>query len=143
MSFKILMLTSSLGCGGAETHLASLSRALAEKGHRLTVLSSGGATAADLRSAGIRHRTLPLDRKDPLSLLRCRLALASLLKKESFDLIHAHARLPAFLIAPLAKKRRIPFLTTVHAEYATRIDRRINDRRYRRRGGLFIRKRGL
>ncbi len=115
MSLNLLLLTSSLDCGGAETHICALSSALAAKGHHVTVASAGGALTGTL--TGVRHCTLPLHKKTPLSLLRARLGLARLLKKGHFDLIHAHARIPAALVAPLAKRRNIPLVTTVHASF--------------------------
>ncbi len=117
MSIKLLMLTSSLECGGAETHVCALARSLAERGHRVTVASAGGSLAAELRGAGISHRKLPLNRKNPISLLYCHLALKSLMRRERYDLIHAHARISARIAAPLAKKRGIPLVTTAHARF--------------------------
>lgn len=114
---KLLMLTSSLGCGGAETHICALAQALARRGHRVTVASAGGALARELTEHGIEHRSIPLAKRNPVSLLVARKRLALLLRRESFDLIHAHARIPAYLISPLAKKRSIPVVTTVHAHF--------------------------
>ena len=114
---KLLLLTSSLGCGGAETHICALARELSLKGHRVTVVSSGGAMVKHLTEGGVTHRALPLAKKNPLSLLLARRGLSRLLKRERFDLIHAHARIPAYLAASISKKRRIPMVTTVHARF--------------------------
>lgn len=127
MSLKILMLTTSLNCGGAETHLCELSKALHADGHRITVVSQGGSLVSVLRSCGVEHRKLPLNRKNPLCLLYAKRKLSRLIKQEDFDLIHAHARLPAFLVAPPAKRRHIPLVTTVHAHFScTPLRRRLS-----------------
>lgn len=114
---RILFAISSLDTGGAETHLVSLVRALAERGDRITVTSAGGRMVRELTERGIRHVTLPLDDRRPLSILRCTVGLRRLLREESFDLIHAHARIPAFLLSPLARRRGIPLVTTAHAKF--------------------------
>lgn len=114
---KLLLLTSSLGCGGAETHICTLAKELTLRGHRVTVVSSGGALVKNLTEGGISHRTLPLARKNPFSLLYARVGLYRLLKKERFDLVHAHARIPAYLVATAAKKMNIPMVTTIHARF--------------------------
>lgn len=114
---KILLATSSLDTGGAETHVLSLALALAEGGDRVTVVSSGGRMVQELKRRGITHLRIPLhDRRLP-ALLSAGLALRRLLRKEVFDLIHAHARIPAFLLSSLARQKRIPLVTTVHARF--------------------------
>ena len=62
---KILLLTDKMDIGGAETHVFSLARELHRAGNRVAVASSGGALALSL---GLPHYTLPLDKKDPISL---------------------------------------------------------------------------
>ncbi|MBR2353366.1 MAG: glycosyltransferase [Clostridia bacterium] len=114
---NLLLLTSSLGCGGAETHIVSLAKELVRRGHQVTVASAGGALTQALSEGGVKHRTISLSKRNPFSLLMARHDLRRLLKKECFDLIHAHARIPAALASPLAKKKRIPLVTTVHARF--------------------------
>ncbi len=114
---KLLMLTSSLGCGGAETHICSLAKALSKRGHRVTVASAGGVLVRELTEHGVAHKSIPLSKRNPVSLLIARKRLSRLLERESFDLVHAHARIPAFLAASLVKKRAIPMVTTVHARF--------------------------
>lgn len=114
---NLLFLISSLDRGGAETHLLSLVSELSKQGHSITVISAGGELTEKLHILTIAHKTLPLHSKAPFSLLYCHFALKKILQSNSYDLIHAHARIPAFLIAPLAKKKSIPFVATVHAQF--------------------------
>lgn len=119
---KILLLTDRLGVGGAETHIISLCKALEERGHTVTVASSGGALAKE-----IRHVMIDLSSRSIFRLAKERVKLSRLLKEEKFDLIHAHARLPAFVCSSLAKKYRCAFFTTVHARFkADPIRRRLS-----------------
>lgn len=114
---KILMVTDRLGIGGAETHILSLAKGLQEEGHHLTLVSSGGVLAD---RCGLSHDTLPLDQKDPFSLFSARRGLKKLLKKEKFDIVHAHARLPAILLAHLQKHLPFRLVTTAHLPFPCR-----------------------
>ena len=111
------MLTSSLDCGGAETHVISLAIALSKRGHSISVASSGGRLVRDLEDHKIEHIRLPLNSKDPVRLAFARNRLDSLCGEGELDVIHAHSRIPAFLASPIAKKHRVAFVTTVHARF--------------------------
>ncbi len=112
---KILILTDEFGYGGAQTHILALVRELRSRGHYIVVASSGGESVQKLSA---KHLTLPINKKDPLSLAVSLAALDALVKKEGFDIIHAHARLPALLGHITAKKHNICFVTTVHARFS-------------------------
>ena len=113
---NILFTTSRLSLGGAETHIVGLTGELTAMGHTVTVASAGGKLTASLPH-GVRHVLLPLDRKDPLSVLRSLHGLRRLLQGESFSVVHAHARIPAFLCGLLQKTMRFPFVTTAHLDF--------------------------
>ncbi len=131
---KILLLLSSLDRGGAETHLITLASSLARRGHSVTVVSSGGGMVEELVREDIEHRALPLDSRAPWNLLRSYFSLKQMLHREGYDLIHAHSRIPAFLVCAPARRKNIPFVTTVHASF--RVNRFF--RRYSRWGDTAI-----
>ncbi len=112
--YNILMTTMQMGFGGAETHIYELILALKKDGHTVTLASAGGKYAELLEAHGVRHVTLPLASKDPLSVLRAYRGLSRLLRTEHFDLVHAHARIPAFICGLLQKRLHFPFVTTAH-----------------------------
>ncbi len=114
---KILMLLMGLEIGGAETHVVELSKELVRMGHEVTVASAGGVYADEITDFGIPHITLPLDSKAPFSLLKSYFGLKKLIKKESFDIVHAHARIPAFICGKLAKRMGFKFITTAHFDF--------------------------
>lgn len=114
---KVLMVTMALGIGGAETHIVELSKALASRGVEVAVASAGGVYEAELAKHGILSFRLPLDKKDPLSLIRARCGLAKLIRREGFDIVHAHARIPAFVCGSLQKKLGFRFVTTDHGVF--------------------------
>ncbi len=116
---KILMLTNSLGIGGAETHVLELSRGLAAMGYEVTVASKGGVFEAPLTASGVRHLTLPLHKKNPLALSKSYRALSAFVQRERPDVIHAHARIPALIGHHLGRRFDIPFVTTCHLNFST------------------------
>ena len=116
---KILMVTDNMDRGGAQTHIGTLATALQELGHTVAVASAGGQEAQQLAHKSITHYRLPLDQKSPLSLLRSFFGLRRLIRQERFDILHAHARLPALLCHCLSRRHSICFVTTVHAHFPT------------------------
>ena len=111
---KILMVLMSFDIGGAETHVLELSRALAGMGHDITVASNGGVYVAELEKCGIKHVKLPLDRKNPLAFSRSYMGLSRLIKRERFHVVHAHARIPAFICGLLSRRLHFRFVTSAH-----------------------------
>ena len=114
---KILMATMGMDIGGAETHVVELSRELVRQGHELIVASNGGAYVSALTSVGIRHYIVPMHRRNVFYMLQSRRLLKQIIREEKPDLVHAHARIPAFLCGTLQKKFRFPFVTTCHGVY--------------------------
>ncbi len=114
---KLLFAAMQLSLGGAETHIFELAVALTRRGHQVTIVSAGGALEKDLRRAGVRCIHAPLGGREPANLLCAALILQALIQPDRFDLIHAHARIPAFLCAPIARRVGIPMVTTAHGIY--------------------------
>jgi len=125
---KILMAVMSMGLGGAETHVLELSRALAARGHEVFVASNGGVYADELKKYGVKHEKIPLHSKNPACVAKALLMLSRLMEKERFDIVHAHARIPAFLCGRLKKKYGFGFITTVHFDfYVNKLLRKMSD----------------
>lgn len=117
---NILMLSMSMGAGGAETHVLTLARALVRAGHSVTVASAGGMLTAGLAEGGVAHVTLPLASRSPVALARAVGGIVRLCRRERFDVIHAHGRIPA-LAAHAARRlspRVPPCAVTVHGVYS-------------------------
>ena len=117
MKMKVLMVTTGMDIGGAETHIVELCRAFTKKGIVVTVASSGGVFVSTLRENGISHVTLPLNQKTPYALAVSYKGLESLIRREKFDIVHAHARLPAFVCGQLRKRYGFCFVTTDHLDF--------------------------
>ena len=108
---KILILTDKLSLGGAETHILTLCSGLEALGHSVTVISSGGTLENT-----VRHKKIDISSRSPRLFLSF-LTVLRLARREKFDIIHSHARLPSLIGSAIAKILNIPFVTTVHARF--------------------------
>ena len=111
---KILMATMGLDIGGAETHIVELSKQLKAMGYDVIVASNGGIYVPEIQAAGIRHYQVPMHRRDVGCMLRSRKLLSRIIWEEKPDIVHAHARIPAFLCGTLRRRLKFPFVTTAH-----------------------------
>jgi glycosyltransferase involved in cell wall biosynthesis len=116
---KILMVLMGLNIGGAETHVVELSKELARRKNDITVASSGGVYVKELEKAGIRHVQLPLGSRHIYKMLKSLIGLYRLIKTGNFDVVHAHARIPAFLCGLIKKHVSFNFITTAHWVFKT------------------------
>ena len=115
---KILMTLMGLEIGGAETHVVELSKELHRQGHTIIVASNGGVYASALEELGIRHVQIPMHRRSPGDMLRSLRMLKQLIREEEPTLVHAHARIPAFLCGILHRQMGFPFITSAHGVFA-------------------------
>lgn len=120
MPYKILMVTMGLDIGGAETHIVELSKQLRSMGYEVAVVSNGGVYVPEIAAAGIRHYSAPLHRRSLGAMLRARAILKDVIRRERPDVVHAHARIPAFLCQSLRWSLKFPFVTTAHWVFDTR-----------------------
>jgi len=117
MKQRILLTVMSLNAGGAETHAVSLACELKRQGLDVVVVSNGGTLVEELMEAGVTHYEVPLHTKTPLSILTAFRRLKEIIVRQNIGLIHAHARIPAFLSVMMGKKYHIPVVTTSHGMY--------------------------
>lgn len=113
---RILLVTDSMDLGGAETHILTLARALKEEGEQVEVCSQGGRLVELLARLGVPHHTIPFLKRNPFGCAQTFFRLARLLRQETYDVVHAHARYPAFLCNLLRRFCR-RLVTTCHAAY--------------------------
>ncbi|MCR4904890.1 MAG: polysaccharide pyruvyl transferase CsaB [Clostridiales bacterium] len=120
---KILIVTMSMNIGGAETHILELCRELCASGDDVTLASFGGVYADEAAASGVKCVTLPLHTKRPGAVLRSYSGLRRLILDGQFDLVHAHARIPAFICGLLwntldvGDGRKFRFVTTAHLNF--------------------------
>ncbi len=117
--YKILMVLMGLEIGGAETHVVELCKQLKKEGLDIVVASNGGVYEQELTQRGIVHYQVPLHNKKPHNMILSYQKLKTIILKDNIDLVHAHARIPAFLCGFLHKKMQFPFMTTAHWVFTT------------------------
>ena len=117
---KIFMATMGLDIGGAETHIVELAKQLKAQGHDIAIASNGGVYVPEITQAGIRHYSVPMHRRSVSDMLRSRSMLKKIIAKENPDVVHAHARIPAFLCGSLQRSMGFPFVTTAHWVFDTK-----------------------
>lgn len=113
----VLQIIPELETGGAERTAVDIAAALAARGDRAIVLSEGGGLVAELEAAGGEHVAFPARTKNPLALIANAFRLASMIRRERVDLIHARSRAPAWSALWAARMTGIPFVTTYHGLY--------------------------
>ena len=116
---RILMATMGLDIGGAETHIVELSKQLQSQGHEIMIASNGGVYVPEIEAAGIRHFKVPMHRRNMGCMLQSYRMLRNIIRAEQPDVVHAHARIPAFLCGLLKKRLKFPFVTTAHWVFET------------------------
>lgn len=107
----------SLGIGGAETHIVELAQELNRRGIDVMIASSGGVYLKDLEATGIRHFLVPMGRRKLTDMLKSFFLLRKIIKQEKPDIVHAHARISAFLCGLIQKTMHFPFVTTAHGVF--------------------------
>ena len=116
---KVLMALMGMEIGGAETHVLELCIALKKRGLDIFVVSNGGVYETELIRHGIKHFKLPLHNKKPKNLISSYFALKRIIQENDIKLVHAHARIPAFLCGLLHRRLDFRFVTTTHLDFDT------------------------
>ena len=115
----VLLALMALDAGGAETHAVSLAKQLKKRGVNVIVASHGGKLTNELKQNGIKHYTLPLDRKSPSNLIYSVKGLTAIVRRHGVNIIHAHARIPAWISQWVSFVTGCPYITTSHGIYST------------------------
>jgi len=117
----IIQILPELNTGGVETGVVDLAVRLAKTGHRCLVISNGGELVKQIEAAGVRHYSLPVHSKNPITVLKMIPAVANVLRQEKADIIHARSRVPAIIGYYAARRAGTVFITTCHGYYSKRI----------------------
>ena len=104
--------------GGVERHVVMLSSQQQKDGYEVNVVSAGGKLVSQL-AKGVSHIRFPVHRKNPLVGIYCAVRLASLIRKNKIDVIHAHSRVPAWIAMFASRISAKPYIVTAHAYFST------------------------
>ena len=117
-NLTVLQVLPSLVTGGVERGTVEIAQAIAEAGGTALVASAGGRLVNSIERAGGRHITLPLMRKDPFALWRNGGRLATIVRAEQVDIVHARSRAPAWSAWLACQRTGAHFVTTWHGTYS-------------------------
>jgi len=115
---KILMTLMGMEIGGAETHVLELSKTLQRMGLDVHVVSNGGVYVRELEDCGIKHYRVPLHNKQFINVFSSYRAIRKIIVENDIRLVHAHARIPAFICGLLQKRLKFKFVTSVHGAFS-------------------------
>ena len=113
---KIAQILPEFEEGGVERYVLWLSNALAEMGHEATVITAGGKLEENL-DPNVAVVRLPVHKKNPLTALYCAISIASRAKREGWDILHAHSRVPVWIAFWASFISRKPWVFTAHDRY--------------------------
>jgi len=110
----IVQILPALNEGGVERGTVELNREFVRRGHRSTVISSGGKLADLIDSHGGEHIILNVKSKNPLSALSRAAELKKVLADLNPSIVHYRSRVPGWLFVMANKGLNLPFVSTVH-----------------------------
>ena len=118
---NIVQILPELNTGGVETGVVDLAVRLAKAGHCSIVISNGGELVKQIEADGVRHYSLPVHSKNPVTALKMIPAVAKILRQEKADIVHARSRVPAIIGYYAARRTGCVFVTTCHGYYSKRM----------------------
>ena len=113
----ILQIVPALNTGGVERGVIEISKYISEKNFRSIVISSGGKFEHQVTKFGGIHYKLDVHSKNFLKWSSIRKKLTKIIISENVNLIHVCSRVPAWLALPIARKLKIPLITSVHGRF--------------------------
>ena len=116
---KIIEILPELDIGGVERHVIDLSSELAERGHKILVVSAGGKMQCQL-SPKVEHRTLSVQKKNPFAGYLCARKIAGWVKSEGWQILHAHSRVPAWIAEWASHMAGVPYIVTAHVVFGNK-----------------------
>lgn len=116
-NFTLLQVIPELETGGAEQSAIDVAEAVVRAGGRCFVATRGGRMTARLIADGGRLAQMPVQSKNPLTMLGNAARLVELIRREKVSVVHARSRAPAFSALWAAQVTGTPFVATYHGVY--------------------------
>ena len=110
----IVQILPALNEGGVERGTVEISRELVKRGHRCTVVSSGGKLVDALVRGGAEHICLDVKSKTIFTVPSRVSRLTKILRDIKPDVVHYRSRVPGWLFKFANRNLRLPFVSTVH-----------------------------
>lgn len=115
--FTLLQVVPELETGGAEQTTLDVAQAVVKAGGKALVATRGGRMASRLEADGGRLAEMPVQSKNPLTMLGNAARLVDLIRREKVSIVHARSRAPAFSALWAAHVTGTPFVATYHGVY--------------------------
>jgi glycosyltransferase involved in cell wall biosynthesis len=115
--FTLLQVVPELETGGAEQSTIDVAQAVVRAGGVALVATRGGRMAARLQADGGRMAQMPVQTKNPLTMLGNAARLVALIRQENVSVVHVRSRAPAFSALWAAHTTGTPFVATYHGVY--------------------------
>jgi len=124
---KILIITTHLDYGGIGVYTASLARSMQQRGHEISVASSGGALTGALEAAGIKHIEIDIRTKSEFNprVVTAIEHLTEIFKKEKPNIMHAQTRVSQVIAGFTSRLTGVPYVSTCHGFFRPHIGRRM------------------
>lgn len=116
----VLQVTPELNAGGVERTTVEMAEAISRAGGLALVASAGGRLEPDLEAAGGELIRLPVNSKNPITLIANALRLKRIVETRGVQIIHARSRAPAWSALLAARLSGARFVTTFHGVYNAR-----------------------
>ena len=113
---KVMQILPEFHEGGVERHVLWLSNEMAEKGHEVLLVTKGGKLESHLDEK-VKVWHLPVHAKNPVTAFFCAMSIATRAKKEGWDILHAHSRVPFWIAWWASCKGDVPWVATLHATF--------------------------
>ncbi len=114
----VMQILPALESGGVERGTIDIAKALKKADFEPIVVSKGGILVYQLREAGIKHITLPVHSKNPITVYFNNQKLAKLIKENNVDVVHVRSRAPMWSSYFACKKTGTKLVATVHGTYS-------------------------
>lgn len=124
---NILFLTTHLNTGGITSYLMTLAKGLTEQGNNVHIIASGGNREEDFKACGVHVVNMDIRTKSELSpkLYRSLNKIGPYIRNHNIDVIHAQTRVTQVMGHQLMKKYNVPYVSTCHGYFKTRLFRRL------------------
>lgn len=121
----ILQILPALTVGGVERGVLDISKGLIARGHRVSVISSGGPLVEPLERLGAAHYELPVQEKALDTMWKTYPSVARIIQSSGVDIVHARSRVPAWIGWMASRASQRPFVTTAHGFYRPHLMSRV------------------
>jgi glycosyltransferase involved in cell wall biosynthesis len=119
-NLKVLQVTPELNAGGVERTTLEIAQAISRAGGLALVASAGGRLEPDLEAAGGELIKLPVQSKNPITVIANARRLEAVIRARGVNVVHARSRAPAWSAYFAARAAKVAFVTTFHGIYKAR-----------------------